>query len=101
MKRPLSVDFALHTDDDADFKKELIDLMIDNIKELRQALSQSRILLDITPYKKACHKVNSTIGILADPEFSMVVDEIKTSVDNGEKVGLFNSLCSQLIESLE
>jgi hypothetical protein len=36
--RPIFVDFNAYTDGDDEFKKELVDLMIDDLRELQQTL---------------------------------------------------------------
>ena len=104
--RPLFINFNLYTDGDADFKKELISLLIDNVRELQQSLlstaqNASNFFLGVL------HKVTSTVGMLCDKEFSEMLEEIKmmcTSGQTGElfhtKVNRFNNLCDQVVESL-
>lgn len=99
--RQLFVDFALHADDDLAFKDDLIRHMILNLQELRQALELSLKHSDISYFQKACHKVNTTIRLLADEEFKNVVDGIKGGNDNPDMVSQFNNIYSQLVQSLE
>jgi len=75
--RPLKIDFALHTDGDPVFKAELIQLLIENINELRQALSTALSKNDTQTYLKACHKVYTAVTMLNDPEFQQVVDGLR------------------------
>jgi CheY-like chemotaxis protein len=79
-QRPLRIDFALHTDGDAVFKAELIQLLMENITELRQALSVAIKKSDTQIYLKACHKVYTAIAMLNDPEFTHVVDKIRNTM---------------------
>jgi CheY-like chemotaxis protein len=76
-RRPLKIDFALHTDGDPVFKAELIQLLRENITELRHALSTAIRNKDTQAYLKACHKVYTAITMLNDPEFTQVVDKIR------------------------
>ncbi len=101
IKRPLLINFNLHTDGDLDFQNQLIGLMISNLEELQQALKLSLRECDLTQYRQTCHKVNSTLKILEDKEFDLIVEEIKTQSEDQDKISLFDRLCSQLIESLD
>jgi CheY-like chemotaxis protein len=75
--RPLKIDFDLHTDGDPVFKAELVQLLIENISELRQALSTALSNGDTQTFLKACHKVYTAVTMLNDPEFQQVVDAIR------------------------
>ncbi|MBI1769741.1 MAG: response regulator [Bacteroidetes bacterium] len=104
--RPLFINFNLYTDGDPDFKKELITLLIDNVRELQQTLrSQAHNVSKI--FHEVLHKVTSTVGMLCDKEFSETLEEIKMMCDSGQtgevfhiKVNRFNNLCDQVVESL-
>ncbi|HWA35681.1 MAG TPA: hypothetical protein VG737_16175 [Cyclobacteriaceae bacterium] len=98
--RQLFVDFELHADDDLGFKKELIGLMINNLQELKEALEISLRLADMSYYKKACHKVSSTIALLADNEFNEIVQEIKVN-SSDPNVERFTTIHAELVKSLE
>jgi CheY-like chemotaxis protein len=75
--RALKIDFALHTDGDPVFKAELIQLLMENITELRQALQAAISSGDTQIFLKACHKVYTAVAMLDDPEFTQVVDKIR------------------------
>jgi CheY-like chemotaxis protein len=75
--RPLKIDFDLHTDGDPVFKAELIQLLIENITELRQSLGTAMSNTDTQTFLKACHKVYTAVTMLNDPEFQQVVDSIR------------------------
>jgi CheY-like chemotaxis protein len=78
--RPLKIDFDHHTDGDPVFKAELIQLLIENINELRQALDTAIKNKDSQTYLKACHKVYTAITMLNDPELTHVVDKIRNTM---------------------
>lgn len=103
--RPLFIDFDSHTDGDADFKKELISLMIENIRELQQALHQADLQNDHSAFSKACHKVNATIGMLDDKELTEMIEQVKAPVTNREEkkqqIALLNAVCDEIVKSLE
>jgi CheY-like chemotaxis protein len=106
LRRPLFINFNLYTDGDPDFKKELISLLVGNISELQHSLlsiaqTTSKIFLGVL------HKVDSTVGMLCDQEFSQTLEEIKTMCIMGQegepfhrKLNHFSGLCNQVIESL-
>lgn len=78
--RPLKIDFDLHTDGDPVFKAELIQLLVENITELREALAETIKRSDKQIYLKACHKVYTAISMLNDPEFTHVVDNLRNTM---------------------
>lgn len=75
--RPLKIDFDLHTDGDPVFKAELVQLLIENITELREALSAAMQSKDTQTFLKTCHKVYTAVSMLDDVEFTTVVDKIR------------------------
>ena len=101
VKRPLFADFETHTGNDADFKNELIILMIANVLELKRAVDFSIGIFDELRFASVCHKVTTTLFILNDSEFSETVDTIRRNGQNTEKLVLFDSLCSQILGSLQ
>lgn len=78
--RPLKIDFGLHTDGDAVFKSELIQLLIENVTELRQSLETAISKGDTQTFLKACHKVYTAVSMLNDPEFTQIVDKIRNTM---------------------
>ena len=101
INRPLFIDFSLYAHDDPDFKQELIALMVKDLQELQSSLQLSMQLNEISLYRKACHKMNSTLNILGDKEFLDIVEEIKLDNTPGEKVAFFTRMCTEIINSLE
>jgi hypothetical protein len=73
--RPLFIDFDAYTDGDDDFKKELIVLIIDNLRELQQILSPNSH--DIQVFHKVCHKVKATLVMLDDSEMMVTIEQLK------------------------
>lgn len=100
--RPLFIDFNLYADD-LDFKMEFISLLIENIKELQQSVSQNVSKI----FQAVLHKVTSTVVMLGDQEFADALDEVKlivaeggAGVDSRKKLSRFHELCNQVIDSL-
>lgn len=98
--RPLFIDFNAYTDGDDEFKKELVDLMIDDLRELQQTLHLAAPHNDAPLFLKVCHKIKTTIHMLDDPEFSAAVDEVKANVTDTSRNALLDRLCAGIIESL-
>ncbi len=108
--RPLKIDFNLHTDGDPVFKAELIQLLIENITELRQALETSLSQKDTQIFLKACHKVYTAVSMLNDIEFTTVVDKVRSTmrqpIDPTDKelladAKILNSIGDAVTKSLE
>lgn len=78
--RPLKIDFNLHTDGDPVFKAELIQLLIENLTELRQTLHVAIKQNDTQTFLKACHKVYTAISMLDDVELTTVVDRLRNTM---------------------
>jgi HPt (histidine-containing phosphotransfer) domain-containing protein len=106
--RTLNIDLDLYTEGDPDFKKELVKLIIKNVREFQQSLSDavSKNAPDI--FLKAAHKIKVSIAMLNDKEFTETAREMERImiVDNNvsnftEKQSNFNSLCEGIILGLE
>src|SRR5687768_2928169 len=94
--RPLFIDFNAYTDGDDDFKKELTELMIDNLRELCQALKQS----DADLFQKVCHKIKATVVMLEDSELTQLMDDLKVSYTDSDRKELLDKICLAVIDSL-
>ena len=94
-QRPLKIDFDLHTDGDPVFKAELIQLLMENIAELRQSLQTAIGNGDTQTFLKTCHKVYTAVAMINDPEFTQVVDKIRNTmrqpIDPSDKELLHNA----------
>jgi hypothetical protein len=103
--RPLYIDFDQYTDGDAEFKKELIVLMIDNLKEIQSALKEAIQKNAFDIFDKTCHKIKPTLSMLEDRDFNDTIQCIKVEFSNGsqkeQQVTTFHSTCHQIIKSLE
>ena len=102
--KPLTIDFDLHTDGDEEFKKELIILMIDNIRELQEALSKAIMKSNIQIFRETSHKVKPTISIVNDKDLTDMIDELKLQPEETrttETVLFFNRRCEDIIKDLE
>jgi|SRR5436853_319189 hypothetical protein len=97
--RVIELDLELYTDGDPELKRELIVLMIDNVRELQRSLKES-----IDLFKKISHKVKPTIAMLNDKDLTEAIEEIKlmTQCDSkAEKVNSFQLLCNDIVKILE
>jgi len=75
--RPLKIDFALHTDGELPFKIELMQMLGDNLVELRASLEESLKSGDPSPFLNTSHKVASAITILNEPDMGSAIEQIK------------------------
>ena len=102
-RKPLSVDFDLHTDGDQEFKCELIALMIDNVRELKDSLVQACKMNKPELFREASHKVKPTISILNDQELMDAIESLKLHIHENREptIALFNMLCDNIIKALE
>lgn len=101
-RRPLFIDFDIHTDGDQDFKIELVTLMIDNIHELQSSFAS----IDRNGHEsfiKAVHKMKSTIEIINDKDFSDVIARFRSEEEVRKKNNaiVFDSLCNEIVLSLQ
>jgi hypothetical protein len=80
IKRPLLVDFEAYTDNDPEFKKELVVSMIDNLQELQQCYETAVASRDTGLFSKCCHKVKVTLVMLQDPELDEVIGLLQKDV---------------------
>lgn len=103
--RPLCIDFDQYTDGDADFKKELIYLMIDNLKEIQDSILEAMQKNDIEIFAKTCHKIRPTLNMLEDKELIESLDVVKLkffdTMEKGKSISHFIFICSQIIHCLE
>lgn len=103
--RPLFINFDHYTDGDVDFKKELIYLMIDNLKEVQNALREATQKNKLEIFEKTCHKVKPTISMLEDKDLVESIQVIRSQFSNTEeqenRINSFSLVCNQIIRSLE
>jgi hypothetical protein len=103
--RPLFINFDQYTDGDSDFKKELIYLMIDNLKEVQTSLTEATQKNKLEIFEKTCHKIKPTLSMLEDKDLLESIQAIKSQFSNGNAkdqwVTSFTSTCNQIIKSLE
>ena len=105
--RRLYIDFDLYTEGDQEFKKDLCALIIDNIKEFQQSLTDSVRQKDPQVFLKASHKVKVTLGMLDDQEFYNLVRELEISIMNRSSEShvttlsrQFQNICNVIVISL-
>lgn len=98
--RPLFIDFSAYTDGDSDFKKEFIDLIIDNLLELKQAVHLAFQEKDVHLFHRICHKVKVTLHILDDRELLDTVNQLKIIFTDPLRIYFLDKMCTDIIESL-
>lgn len=103
--RPLFINFDQYTDGDTDFKKELIYLMIDNLKEVQVSLSEAIQKNKLEIFERTCHKIKPTLSMLEDKDLMESIHEIKSQFSNSTAknslLNTFTTACIQIIKSLE
>jgi len=98
--RPLHINFEDYTDNDSEFKQELIGLMIKDIKELQQSFDMLTLEKDHEIFKNTCHKIVGTISMLNDKEFTNTIEALKIQGSGEDRTILFNRLSCDIIKSL-
>ena len=93
-------DLGQYTENDPSFKIELIELMIDNLRELQQAHTHSIVKNDPVDFLKACHKVKTTLSMLGNEELEGAVLELKKPGSSAATVSLFNRLIEAIVSGL-
>ncbi len=69
------------TDDDSEFRRELIGLMISNLRELYQAAQQAHAHI----FEQAAHKAKSTLTIIDNREINQFVVDFKALLKAPQK----------------
>ncbi|RAV99379.1 PAS domain S-box protein [Pseudochryseolinea flava] len=98
----------LYSEGDPEFKRELASLLIKNIEELKQALTDTMARKDVEIFNRASHKVKTTLGMLGDEEFSALIEDVKTILNGNvmetptlrKHIKRFEELCLRIIEGL-
>jgi hypothetical protein len=85
---------------DAEFRKKLIELMIENVIDLQRSLGASLEQKNVSIFLRACHKAKTALIILDNLEFTNVVGVLKTGQAGHETAVLFDHLCGHIIKSL-
>jgi hypothetical protein len=99
--RRLAIDFDLYTDGDPEFKSELTVLMLDNIKELQQALSEAGKINDAEIFRKTCHKIKPTLSMIDDAEFNDIIEVLKCQIHNQNCISVFGTISNGILRALE
>jgi CheY-like chemotaxis protein len=105
--RPLRLKLDLYADNDPEFQRDLVLLMITNLRELQQASYKAYYADDVRALQTVVHKVKSTLILLDDMEYSYIVDDLKQSFLHGEKnddvyekINHFNTFTESIIKTL-
>ncbi len=102
LRRPLNINFDLHTEGDPELKKELLSLLISNLEELQHGISSIDTPDGYTMLTTTFHKVKIAISILNDSEFNQVLEEIKLNCAANSPIERFQKKldCLKLLSEL-
>jgi CheY-like chemotaxis protein len=105
--RPVKLKFDFFQAEES-FEKELIFLIIRNMKALEYASFQSYYTRDINPYQTATHKSKSTVLLLDDKEYLFVVEDLhaafvrnESSESLQEKINRLSAISQSILKSLQ
>jgi hypothetical protein len=94
------------TDGDAEFRKELAQLLANNIAELMTNVEKARMLNDANIFIRAVHKTKTTLSILNDGELTEEISIVQTKLKEPASVGLddhvekLNNRCKKTLNIL-
>ncbi|MEX1241105.1 MAG: hypothetical protein WEB30_15380 [Cyclobacteriaceae bacterium] len=107
LSRQLYIDFDVYTEGDQEYKMELVLLLIDNLIEFRQTLTDSIQQNNSRLFLDACHKATVTLSMLEDKELNELIEELKRNILEIHKVSRwmmrldrFQDVCDLIIISL-
>jgi DNA-binding response OmpR family regulator len=90
------------------YKKELVRLLVDNLQELKTALTISLQTKQPEVFNKASHKTSTTIGILKIDDLTKAIEEIKVHLNTPsskdlpiEKIDTFELLIGKATNGLK
>src|SRR5258706_7948001 len=106
--RPLDIDFHQYTDGDADFKRELVSLMVNDIAEMQKSVMQALDMNNPDLFLRALHKSKTTINMVNDSEMVLLLEDLKSCAVEGnkgdacseDKILRFDKLCDDVCKSL-
>jgi hypothetical protein len=79
--------------------------MIDNLKEVQNALVEATKTNKLEIFEMTCHKIKPTLSMLEDKDLLESIQSIKSEFSNtAEKkqwVSSFTTACNQIIKSLQ
>jgi hypothetical protein len=93
--------FELHTNGDPAFQRELIPVLILNLSDLSESLAEARNKGEALIYRRACHKINTTLIMLGDSELTSAVVELKTDIYNEQLSSFLGKRSEEIIRDLE
>ena len=82
--KELYIDFDRYTDGDADFKRELITLIVADLQELHRCIVNAFKLNDPAILHKGCHKAGTTLEMVNDPELKILIAELKEKMEGAK-----------------
>jgi CheY-like chemotaxis protein len=82
--RPVQIRFDLFQQSDSKFERDLLVLMVQNIRDLELACFKAYYAKDTRSYQAAAHKVKSTLVLLNDNAYSYTIEHLKEALISGE-----------------
>jgi hypothetical protein len=98
--RTLSIDLNAYTGGDHDFKRELIDLIIGNLEELKVTSTLALQKNDAHLFQLITHKMSTTLRMLDDQDLLGTVEQLKIMITDPSRITLLVNLCTGIIEGL-
>jgi penicillin-binding protein-related factor A (putative recombinase) len=77
----VNVNLDLYTNGDAEFKRVIGKLMINNLKEFQLAIIKCMQDHDIIPFKKTHHKCKPAIRFVENKDFIEVIEELSNLLE--------------------
>lgn len=94
--RSILVDFDQYTDGDPEFKKELVESMIDNLVEIQEVAVLASRDNDAGLFQRICHKIKPTIQMLEDKDLSEIV-RLKIDITDQGSSDRLSKVCVEII----
>jgi PAS domain S-box-containing protein len=106
LKKLANAKFDQYVEGNAELKRELAELFISNLQELKSALNNSVEKNELEEYDQVLHKSKTTLAIINDLEFTKAASDLKEKLKNHKeikKVELldFSRMIDELIKGLE
>ena len=103
----LMANLNVFADGNPDFRRELAELIINNIHELQDTASRLGSEDGLEEFAQTAHKIKTSLKILGDDEFQDVIESIKTELEKGdsqkaqEHIKNFNAIGAKLMDDLK
>lgn len=100
INRKLFVDFSLYGANEPHVKREMVRLIIENLDELEGAFHRTIESKDESFFLRICHKIKSTLVILADLELNRVIEDLKDPKAGHDAISYYQKIKAEITHSL-